>query len=437
MTYLILMIILASLGFICYYFYEKDILSPSVISCGMFLFCTFLAFLGLFSWNEVKNLSLETIGIVLVGIIAFILGEFLARKTTKEKEKKNSKELQIIKIDSWKYVLSIIGIVLTIFLLIIEIKRICAYYGFQSNHLPKLLAFYRTKTPLFSTDLITDGVDVNFIVKQMKKCCDVLCIIFMYIVANNILAKDSPKRILKYSIPIALTLFTTLLNSGRSMMMHMLVGFLMMFLILFQYKNKKIPKKAYFYLGGALVGSLLLFYFVAPLLGRGTKMNFLQYITFYLGAPLPSFNHFLTHMPVHAPYFGFETFSGIYATLNKLHIVDALQIGSREWVEFSGFNSNVYMSFRRLFFDFGIVGVFIGQFIFGFVISKLYLKIKDLKYPLLFLIYGFYAYILIDQIRDEQFFGLFGSTLISYLILISFFYFVYFKLNINFRKKKK
>ncbi len=438
MSYIILLLILLIILLIIYYKFDKDILSPSFISCSMFSFCVILAILGVLSWNSEKNLSLTTILVVVMGVVAFCFGEFISRLANKNKrnEKKKIKELKIIKIEKWKIVVTIIGIFITALLMFFEIKRICAYYGFTSCSIPKLLSFYRTKTILFSTDLIDDGVDINFLVKQMRKVCEVACIIFMYVVANNILAKDKLKNIIIYTIPIVMSLFLTLLNSSRSMMMHLLVGFLMLFLLMLRYKNKKISTKNCLCLGGVLFGSLLLFYLIAPLLGRGNNTNFFKYITFYLGTSLPSFNHFLTHMPVHPPYFGFETFSGIYTTLNKLNIVDALQIGSREWVSFNGLSSNVYMSFRRYFFDFGFIGVLLCQFVFGFVASKIYLKIKDLKHPFLLIVYGYYSYMLIDQIRDEQFFGAIGSTMIAYLILMGILYFIYFKLKLVFPKKE-
>ena len=433
MSYILLILIILILGLLAY---------PSFISCCMFAFCVLLAFIGTFTWNVEKVLSVKLILIIFVGLSSFIIGEIVARESTKTNKKNDNKEnankkvdIKVIKIDTWKLVLTIIGCILTAILLISEIKRICSFYGFESNSLPKILSFYRTKIGLFSTALIDDGIDINFIVKQMKKVCDVSCIIFMYIVANNILAKDKMKNIIVYCIPMTLTLFMTLLGSGRSIMMHMLVGFIMVYLIIFRNQNHKFTKKHIAIMISILFLSLLLFYLILPLVGRSTKDNFFEYITFYLGTPIPSFNYFLAHTPIHDHYIGNETFSNLYYVLNKINLIDYVKIGSHEWIN----GSNVYTSFRRYYFDFGIIGVMLCQFIFGFVSSKIYLKIKDLKNIPLLIIYGYFAYILIDQIRDEQFFGLFSLATFAYVILILLLYWIYFKFDIKkikFRKEQ-
>ena len=273
---------------------------------------------------------------------------------------------------------------------------------------------------------------MNFFVKQMQKVCDVVCALFMYIVANNIIAKDKKKNIILYSIPLILALLTTLLKSGRSSLMRMLVGFVIIYLIIYKYKNKKIPKKGYIYLLLILIISLVSFYFIGSLVGRNSSNDIIEYLTFYLGTPLPSFEYFLHHPPIRSSYFGYETFSNVYYFLSKIKLMNAFQIGSREFVN----GSNVYMSFRRYYFDFGILGVIICQFIFGFVISKIYLKVKDLDNIFLLIVYGYYVNILIDQIRDEQFFGLLSSSTIVYLIILYVLYLIYLKIRIYYSKKE-
>ena len=292
MSYLILLLILFIILLFVYNRFNKDILSPSFISCCMFLFSAFLAFVGILYWNNIKNISFQTILIIVIGIICFVIGEYFARKKTILNANNDEKEeIKPIQIEKWKLILTVIGIIITAIFYFLEIKRICLHFGFDSNNLPQLLAFYRTKTSLFSTELINNSIDINFIVRQMKKLCDVVCIIFMYIVANNLIAKDKLKNIMIYSIPVILTLLVSLLSSGRSTMMHMIVGFVMMFLLIFRYKNKRFSKKNIFFIAVTLIIVLLSFYLIVPLLGRGTDKNIVSYISFYLGSPIPSFNH--------------------------------------------------------------------------------------------------------------------------------------------------
>ena len=433
--YLFLIIILLLLAFFVYKKFDEDILSPSVISLLMFSFCTFFAWLGTFSWNTEK-LSFFTIFIIVSGLISFVFGEYVVRKKYNNSKVNNIKSIKIIKIENYKFYLTIFGILLTITLLILEIKRICNYYDFYSNNLGELLSFYRTKIGLFSTDLAKDNIDINFIVKQFKKICDVLLVIYMYIVVNNIFAKDKLKRILIYSIPIILCLFVTLLNSGRSIMMHMIVALFMLIFIIYRNKNsndKKISRKIFGYSFLAIGLSLIIFCVVLPIVGRSMGSNIYDYLTFYIGTSIPSLNRFLANVPIHGPYIGNETFSGIYYVLNKLNIIEYLKAGSLEWTYFGSDASNVYTSFRRYFFDFGYIGVIILQFLFGYLMSMFYLKVKNNNNNKYFLIiYVFFAYVLIDQIRDEQFFTLISSATLAYLLLIVFF--VWFFMDFNTKK---
>jgi len=305
-----------------------------------------------------------------------------------------------------------------------------------------MLGFYRTKTLLYSTDLLTDGTDIHFIVKQMKKIMDVVCCIFMYISIDSILGKKPLKKIIFYLIPVVLGGAATVLTSGgRSILMHMVVAFVLMFLFIYLAKHHnskaKNNKKIFFSIGLVIAIGLILFYFLLPLLGRSTNQNFIDYISFYLGVPIPSLQLFLNKMPFEFKL-GAETFSGINYVLYKLGFIDMLSIGSKEWVHVGGLGSNVYTSFREFFMDFGLFGVIFCQFIFGFLISLFYKAVRNKKSSLFLIIYSYYAYVLIDQIRDEQFFSLLSTATIAYLLLFIFFHYFYFHFDFhNFYSKTK
>ena len=462
MTYFILLTLISVIAIISFFSFKKDIMTPTFISCAIYAFSLFLAILGLNSWNNVKSLKIELIIVIVLGLLSFFIGEILARKifskinnqTKKEiKMKKNRKTNQtkkiekvkvikennkVIKINIFIYILTICFILITMFFLVSEIKRICIFYDFNSNSISELLAFYRTKIGLFSTDLVKDNVDINFLVKQMKKTCDVLCVIWMYIFFNNKISKVGWKKDLLNIIPVILCMACTLLTSGRSLLMHMIVSFAMMYLITY-YLNKKDNKlfKTFKIIGIFTIIALLLFYFILPLTGRNAKSNGFDYITFYLGTPIPSFNKSLDK-DISNEYIGEDTFSGIYYSLNKLNIMDYKKPSTHEWTNFGVFNSNVYTSLRSYYNDFGIFGIIICQLVFGFIISLLYMRLKLKKESFTSILYSYYGYILIDQIRDEQFYNLLSTATVAYLLIIIVLYFVYIKNDyvINYLKNK-
>ena len=430
MTYIVVLAILIILIVAAFIYFKNDILSPTIVSSAMYAFSTLLALLGLLSWNDEKTLPMKIIIILSSAMVAFFIGEILARKLYKKVENNNKKEKKkpnTVKVNKFVYIGTILFIIITMICLVLEIKRICNYYNFNSNSIPKLLAFYRTKIGLFSTALARDNVDIHFIIKQMKKTCDVLCVIWMYIFFNNTSEKKLKKNILNL-IPIVLCLLCTLLTSGRSLMMHMIVSFLMMYLItrVTNYKKKEIIKLVKI-IGICGAGALLAFYFILPMTGRKTNANAFDYLTFYLGTPIPSFSKTIDKIEPFKNKFGEDTFSGVYYTLNKLNIIDYQKPASHEWTNFSTFNSNVYTSIRSYYKDFGIVGVIICQLVFGFAISLLYLRIKDKKEPFPIIIYSYYAYVLIDQIRDEQFYSLLSSATVAYILIMIVLYVFFIK----------
>ena len=261
----------------------------------------------------------------------------------------------------------------------------------------------------------------------MKKTCDVLCVLWMYIFINNFKKKNIKKNIMNF-IPIILCLLCTLLTSGRSLLMHMFVSFLMMYLIFKMiYSNKKEILNLVKIIVICGIGSLLIFYFILPMTGRKTTANAFDYLTFYLGTPIPSFNKTIEKITPFENSFGEDTFSGVYYTLNKLNIINYEKPTSHEWTNFKNFNSNVYTSIRSYYKDFGIPGVIICQFIFGFITSIIYLRIKDKKEPLLIILYSYYGYVLIDQIRDEQFYSLISSATVAYLLIIIVLFIIFIK----------
>ena len=434
MMYVLLILLITVLFIITYKIFNKDLLSPSNISILMFLLSTLLAYIGTFSWNNVSDISFKLVFIIIIGLIAFVLGEFITRKFFhNDKENIQKLKMKVIKIKKWKIIITVIFTIITGIFLILEIKRICSFYGFNSNSIPKLLAFYRTKTDLFSTDLVKDGIKINFLVSQMKKVCEVLCIIFGYIFVNNVILKDKLKNNIGYLIILFLNLLICFTNSGRSIFMHMLVGILMIYIILYYLKNhnkdiKKINKKVFIIALVALILALILFCLVIPLVGRKIKVNYFDYIGFYLGAPIPSFNIFLNKMPIHDSFIGSETFHNLYALLNRLHIVKYVEIGSHNWVKFNySLRSNIYSSLRCYFYDFGYLGVFLCQFIFGIIYSKFYLKAKNANNVPLLILYGYFSYVLIDQIRDNQFYGLISFATVARIFLIYVLYYFYLK----------
>ena len=425
MTYLLLIIVISIL-LICLYLDERDFFSPLFLSLTAFDMAFVFAFVGTLSWNNQFKISSELVLIFIVGILAFTLGSILAKNIYDDKIKKKTMRNKKITVENWKIVIASTFIIITIVLMILEIKKVCAYFGFHSNNISDLLSYYRSKGVLYSNEISRNTVDINFIVKQMHKTCLVIGVLFIYAFCNN---NQFKKNNYYYLIPVGFSMIESLLTSGRSLFMRLILISFFCYLYFKLKKLKKLDLKTILYGGGVIIGVLVLFYVMLPLLGRNTNVGFIKYITFYFSCGIPSFNIFLLDVPEHVGYLGEETFTGLYLLLNKFNIVDFTRIANYSWVSIGGMNSNIYTSLKAYYFDFGSLGVMLLQFIFGFVSTFYYNYSKNSKKTILFVIYFYFIYIFIEQIRAEQFFGLISSTTISNLLIIMVMYYFLYKFN--------
>ena len=420
MTYIYLIIILSIL-LLYVYINEKDIFSPIFLSLLALLGAFTLAFIGTFTWNTQKEMSMQLVLIFLIGILSFTIGAQIAQKMSiKKKLNKNIKNKEI-KIDKWKVIMSSIFIISTIVLMILEIKRICSYFGYSSNNISKLLSYYRSKSILYSNEISTKTADINFIIKQMHKTSVVIGVLFIYAFCNNFFMN---KKNYYLVLPIVLSMIESLLTSGRSLFMKLIIIFLLCFLYFKIKKDKQINKKTIIYGAISIISILLIFYIMLPLLGRSTNISFIKYITFYFSCGIPSFDLFLTKIPEHAGYIGEETFTGLYLLLNKF-----TRVSSYGWETIGGMHSNIYTSLKAYYYDFGYIGVCILQLLFGFLSTIYYNFSKSNKNIIFLVIYFYYIYIFIEQIRAEQFYYLISSTTISILLIIIVMYYLLYKFN--------
>lgn len=425
MTYIYLIVILSIL-LLYVYLNEKDIFSPLFLSLLTFLGGLALALVGTFTWNTQKEMSIQLVLIFLIAILSFTIGAQIAQRISNKKKISKNIRNKEIKIEKWKIIVSSIFIVTTIVLMIVEIKRICHYFGYNSNNISSLLSYYRSKSILYSNEISSKTADINFIIKQMHKTSVVIGVLFIYAFCNNFFMKKKNYLLL---IPIVLSMSESLLTSGRSLFMKLIIIFLLCFLYFKIKKDKQINKKTIIYGGLSIAAMLLIFYIMLPLLGRSTDISFIKYITFYFSCGIPSFDLFLAKIPEHAGYIGEETFTGFYLLLNKFHIVNFTRIASYGWETIGGMHSNIYTSLKAYYFDFGYLGVCILQLLFGFLATLYYNFSKSNKNIIFFVIYFYYIYIFIEQIRAEQFYGLLSSTTISHLLIIIVMYYLIYKFN--------
>ena len=427
MSYLLLVcIVLFFVIFPFYYIFNFRLFSPSIINCLMFVFSISLAYVGLFSWNNQYDLNFMVYVIIFFGLLSFCFGELLSKiKITHNNKLKTVEKYSInstIKIGKYKNLISIFFYLLTILFIILDLKKICIMYSFNSSSLSEMISFYRYKSSLFSDD----GVSFGFLTLQLIKVCNILSIIYIYIFVNNVVKEKNIKNNVVYAIPIVLCFILGFLQSGRAYILKYIVSAFIIYSVLLvkndsnvtKKNDRKILKKVII----SLITILPLFYFILPLFGRSTSSSFIDYISFYFGCPIPSLNVFFNSnvINVDRTLFGEHTFFAIYKFLDKVNLLDFDGVRSLNFIKFGTISSNVYTCFFRSYVDFNFFITMLLTVISGFVYGKMYqfsVNKSNIKY---LLFYAYFSANFVDMFRDETFFSSFISpTTVSYFVILN------------------
>ena len=265
MGYIILMVILLLLSILFYKFLNKEIISPTVITCLNFFLAVLAAFIGTSegSWNFMPNISTQTILYITLGVFSFGLGEILARKI-RLKNNKYSEELsnkKIIRIDYMKNFIIISFILLTIILLYLNLRSIVG-----GGSLSSIINGYKSSSVLYNENAVEDGATINSLVMNMLRFCEMAGVVYIYIVIKNIVSKDKLSKNIFYIIPIVLSLFLSMMVGGRATLLKTLMAAVMIWAILYT-KNHKLPVRKFFKLAlKVAIVFVPLCYFILPLL---------------------------------------------------------------------------------------------------------------------------------------------------------------------------
>lgn len=392
-------------------------LSPTILMSAIMILSSLSAGLGLVAgWNSETTLDVQVYFIILLGLISFMVGEFIAktffrgRKKSPKKEKYAFKDAIIVK--KWKYVIIFALFLVTIILVWSNLAKICNQNECGAKDLPSMINFYRKNSALF----FANGITFDTITTQLLKICNLVAIIFSYVFIKNLLVGKKITTEWKNLLVVILAIMLGVMQSGgRAPLLKYFTIFAMSFGIISIYELNK-GKDFYIRWGRrvlvlALV-ILLVFYFSLPLTGRSTNQGFLSYITFYLGSPIPSLNHFIMSgmTVVENGYFGENLFYGIYRLFNTLGLTSNYKAISLPFIWFDSMGSNVFTGFFRYYLDFNLWGVVLGSMACGAVMGKLFelaTEKKNIRYVIFFLIY---VPNLADFFRDDFFFRSFVST---------------------------
>lgn len=231
------------------------------------------------------------------------------------------------------------------------------------------------------------NVSLNPIVNQMTKMVYSFGYVYMFIFVNNVFASKENHRIrrnVEYLIPAFLFVAMSIIKGNRIDIMQLVVMAVFLYYMFFHRKvgwNKHLSGKMLKKAIVVFVVGMVLFYYMKELVGRVSSLNFLEYITQYIGGSIQlldqyvrEFSH-VTDVP-----FG-ETLTGLITGLRKLGLTTASLMKQLEfrYTPTGIYLGNVYTALRRYYNDAGWIGVVVFPAILSLIMNVFYRKVRLYK----------------------------------------------------------
>jgi len=411
MYYFILLIILIILTIVAIYCNKGDFLEPDALLLAMFSFATSVG-LYLYNYWDLGNYGSQTVLIILLGLISFSIGSYIARHFrisfgSNRSDTFHSEIPLFSRINVSPTVHSFVTLISVLILVIfIQYFRRVA----SSSSIASMISLYK--------DIRTsDDANMPSYLNVLIKVSAGFAHIALFILLNNIVSKNRHISDLFFLVPVLSYSMICLLSANRGDILMLAIGGFVTGYILYCRKYGWSRKQSATVIRkGAKYGIILLVLFWAFLLYIGRDIhagdrNIFKYLCSYISGSLASFDLYLKQGGVPTTKWGQETF---VALNNNLYSIFKIGEPSQRYLEFRSTiaysTTNIYSSFRRFHHDFGYGGVIWLSLLQGMITSAMYKKVKynhkratDVDFSLCF--YGFFAYTIVYTLIDELFYS--------------------------------
>lgn len=402
---------------------QKDILSPWVITIGMFLVSTFFAILNIDTWQF--TLSPLTVFVILTGVFAFGVGEILISAAFEKHavpKRKQNRGISRIEIPQTVVIVIVLGMVAGLAVMIKQTYEISLLAG-NTNGLASMLEYARKMYIIPGYTIGKASIHISLLGKAFSA-------VFLYFFINNLHAGKNRRDVL-YLFPVVLYLCMAALGTGRTFMIEFL-GMVIIFHFLIERKKNGWMTihvwKIVLIAAAALGVFFILFFLFGFITGKSQGGKLLDMVSVYTGMSIPSLDYWLNKAKDLSTVFGEETLYGVTSVLRKLNLVHLKEtVRHLEFVDFGDASGNVYTCLRRYINDYGYVGMLFMQGAVGAFYSLFYNNIKkENGFGILLIFYGVLMYPLFMQSIDELILSSYLST--SYMYLAVYILVIYFVL---------
>ena len=389
--------ILAILIIISFAIFDRDIFAPPTVVSLVFLFGALCTFYNEERWQ--LDFSYGTMMLVVMGVVSFIAGGAAAVFLSNLKRQGSrgfaheTCAVEYLDISKFKTLLVILFQLLTIVMLVIQLRRITGGGSWK-----EVVAIFRGRKSL---DPEQNTLKLSWMLKQFISVSFYIALFYAYIVGNNI-AVGKRQPIINW-LPVILSSSMSIMQGYRSDILRYWIAILVVAYMLKKrsigWKHGKSSRKMIRAMALSVVCIAVLFVAARGLVGRSSTKDPFYYLTFYAGCPLAAFDVFVKKQIEPSDIWGKETFYNLNQNIGSL--LHKPELRYRFFHEFSRSPNgtsigNVYTALRAPYYDFGKTGMIIFMFVMGAFFTFFYLKVRKRngksQIDMWLLIYSYVAY---------------------------------------------
>ncbi len=420
---LFLILLLIGLFIVCYYIFNKELCSPSVLFVAPFILMCIIALFNQKTWSF--ELEINTFFVVLFENVFFCIGTLCGNriKLTRCGKNCNISSSRIVK--NWKLIVLVLFQIACYAIKIRYIMNFAISHGI-ANDISSCLVYYNNIQKFTTEETITFPSWISIGLD--------MCAVFGYLCAamlaqQIVLKRKERKNIILILINYIIAVIGGMTSGGRGGSVQILLALLCAFIILYQRKNfwkKQVSLKYIAMIAFGLLFIIAIFMASTTWVGRTAFQNAGRYLSNYIGAQIYNLDYFLNSAFSRSEIWGQETF---YPIIQKI----AGWLGITQWANYhvgyenvyaAGYNTgNVYTAFYSYVKDFGVIGVVIMPFIFGLIsqIVYRYARKSSTEYAINFslVLYLIFSYIIAFSFFADKFGGmLFTFNTIKRIMLL-------------------
>lgn len=368
---LIILSLLTILG-VCYIAFRKEIATPAFLFTLGMCVCA----INLLNFVSVWGIRIHhnTFSLVVGGCLFMTLGAFLCDRFNHKLKSANmpQKKFCPISVKALRFIM-----VYLVLVSLLQIYFINRHYG--TGNLAANL-FLHTEAMKFGDT--RKMMQLPRLVAYFMSTPTTMGYVFAFLLPTYICQGDKYKtQKLWIFIDFIICLCSSLLDGGRSHMLHIIVTCGVFYMMAIRYHRRRLDLKR------ILAWILLSFVFLSGfqqlgyLIGREKGENTAyQTVGVYCGAQIQNLDDYINeNHKINASYLGEYTFRDFYA---KFENVGAFELKSKvqDLLIFNNSKGyglgNVYSAFQSYYVDFGVEGTFLLCFLIGWFMQWLYLKIR-------------------------------------------------------------